>query len=1236
MNNLLYHRTTILTAPRAARFEDAAAELAFIEKFLQAKFDVTESFILGSHFRPLLRGGLPTVAYRVGLQAVKEEDRKILDYSELITTLDEGAGRKFIDLVSRYVDGNVESTADEVHRKYLHDYPRKSPERLASSRLSVPMNLNETQKKILLAFQNPKNEIIVVDGPPGTGKSYAIAALVYLANETNKSVVVTSHKKQALDVIDQALTDRFKKLHPRSKPAVLRLEKVGGSATLNNIDNTLSSQVINGARSRALEVNRDAIQRDRARLFDRLDGDNRLFWEMADGYEETVRKAFELAREEEALLRSGGSDAEPARLPAGISLDVDRIRKLAEWLRGTPLAISVEALTFLFAKRVELPGVLQKCEELNRLTASIPAEIIARVSSIPKGLDVFGDILGRLAACLATDTPIGRIALDDVQLAPPHDLVPRVIPSYKDLLGLKTRLARLAELEGKLIARLLKGKEISRAKQELGRDYPEALRRIERKGSQALLEQIEKTATYVDTAFTAYPELTKDYILRGFRDCSPESLSRDVTKLGSLQLSPLASVIADLLGKSLQNTTIGQLMAAVEQLKALARYHRLRGEIQVFADLFNSGAHDLPSLYATLKEAEQFIGKLDEQDLSALSTLFEFYSPLLKALNVDRGNLATLAQLVEPRDRSVHVFRYLQLHSGLSSVPVVTPPGHGLLEDYFSKTQKLVENTADQRFSDLVNYAADVQRIQTAIAAGRRISPEQARVLLTHLSRIISEPGLISQYFPMEADMIDLLIIDEASQVSIAESISLMLRAKQTIVFGDELQYGAVSAVNVSERYSAHYFKDILRDYTIDRNQTISDEEKERIAQEASREVGEEEQESSRLVPVTPGTREWLKTFSIRTSTLAFAKALRNYSESLNVHFRSFPEIISYSNEYFYKESQIELIPNRIRTKPIKEVLRFIKVETKGLSGRRVNLDEIEAIKRDIEELVAEGYKGTIGVICSFQDQVSRMEEIFRKEMRIYPDLVRNQRFTIWFVGDVQGEERDMIYYSFVEDKKLGNGSLRDIYPVVGGTADNIRRLKMQRLNVGFSRAKDIMVFVHSMPLTDYNDTRLGDALLYYDKLLNSARDHYVADESVFGSPAEKELYSLILQTKFFEENRDTLRLIAQFEIGKYIREEYHRNIPKYRVDFLLTKSQGGKEKSLVIEYDGVEFHTRNPDVVTQHNFDQEYLEYDVERQLELESYGYSFLRINKFSLMPTAQLPTRVNVLNGLLEKCF
>jgi len=85
-----------------------------------------------------------------------------------------------------------------------------------------------------------------------------------------------------------------------------------------------------------------------------------------------------------------------------------------------------------------------------------------------------------------------------------------------------------------------------------------------------------------------------------------------------------------------------------------------------------------------------------------------------------------------------------------------------------------------------------------------------------------------------------------------------------------------------------------------------------------------------------------------------------------------------------------------------------------------------------------------------------------------------------------------------------------------------------------------------------------------------------------------------------------------------------------------MTMGSNGKEKSLIIEYDGIEFHMRNPDVVTAHNFDQEYLEYDVQRQLELESFGYTFLRINKFSLLPRKQGETPVDVLDHLLTSSF
>jgi hypothetical protein len=39
---------------------------------------------------------------------------------------------------------------------------------------------------------------------------------------------------------------------------------------------------------------------------------------------------------------------------------------------------------------------------------------------------------------------------------------------------------------------------------------------------------------------------------------------------------------------------------------------------------------------------------------------------------------------------------------------------------------------------------------------------------------------------------------------------------------------------------------------------------------------------------------------------------------------------------------------------------------------------------------------------------------------------------------------------------------------------------------------------------------------------------------------------------------------------------------------------------------------------------------------MELESYGYRFLRINKFNLRPQAQGQTEVDVLNQLLAESF
>jgi hypothetical protein len=567
--------------------------------------------------------------------------------------------------------------------------------------------------------------------------------------------------------------------------------------------------------------------------------------------------------------------------------------------------------------------------------------------------------------------------------------------------------------------------------------------------------------------------------------------------------------------------------------------------------------------------------------LDALRTLKENYSALFMKASVDFDNLGTLFRLGSLLEDEQKLYDLIKINANLSGNDGGLLGTDEPLRELYRIQQKITEHQNDLRLKNLLQYGADAERIKVCVSDGKRLTTDFAKLLLASFACIIAEPEALFRYFPMEEDLIDILIFDEASQVSIAHSISLILRAKQVVVFGDEYQYGAVGAVTVSRKYAQGYFRKILDSYKAEfHGQTTPEQEEKIIAAEAD-ESPEEDQFIPGVIPVDAGP-EWIRTFGIRNSTLNFCRAIANYRTTLTEHFRSFKEIIDYSNKYFYEVANTPLIVNRLRTKPITDVLRFIRVETKGRSGNHVNLDELEAIRLDLEGRIEQGYKGSIGVITSFDEQQQRAEKYLREHLKDYPRLKEKQKLHIWFVGDVQGEERDIVYYTFVEDKKNSEGALKSIYPIPEGTADKITSLKMQRLNVGFSRARDTMVFVHSMPLEDYMDTRLGDALRFYWTLLEDTKrsDHFIVDENIFGSPKEKDLYQLLVQTEYYQKNRERMHIIPQFDIGRYIAEEYKKYIPKYRVDFLVTLTDGGRESSLILEYDGLEYHTKDPSVV--------------------------------------------------------
>ena len=141
-----------------------------------------------------------------------------------------------------------------------------------------PFPLNKSQKKILLAAQNEKNKIIVVEGPPGTGKSHTISALVYMASGMGRSVLITSHKKQALDVIEGYLTDKFRRLNQTGKPAIIRMDKAN-EGIANPPAQTLANPALNGAANRVQKTDIDVIEQRIQATLDRIIEQNQAYWQ---------------------------------------------------------------------------------------------------------------------------------------------------------------------------------------------------------------------------------------------------------------------------------------------------------------------------------------------------------------------------------------------------------------------------------------------------------------------------------------------------------------------------------------------------------------------------------------------------------------------------------------------------------------------------------------------------------------------------------------------------------------------------------------------------------------------------------------------------------------------------------------------------------------------------------------------------------------------------------------------
>lgn len=343
-----------------------------------------------------------------------------------------------------------------------------------------------------------------------------------------------------------------------------------------------------------------------------------------------------------------------------------------------------------------------------------------------------------------------------------------------------------------------------------------------------------------------------------------------------------------------------------------------------------------------------------------------------------------------------------------------------LSEEFQILTQKELYSRLASRIPHMIDNVRSGSEIgilnRNISSGGRGISLrelfEQLPTLIPRLCPcMLMSPMSVAQYIDLKGDKFDLVIFDEASQMSTSEAVGAIARGKSLIVVGDPKQMPPTSffsSTNVCEEEAA-----------------IDDME----------------------------------------SILEDCRTLEIPALQLSWHYRSHHEsLIAFSNNEYYDGSLITFpsIDDR-RTK-----VHYVPVKgTYEKGGRRQNKSEAEAIVREIRRrlLDSELRRLSIGVIAFSVMQQSLIEDMLQDmldkntQLRVASEAMYEPIF-VKNLENVQGDERDVILFSigYGPDK---NGKVSMNFGPLNNSGGE------RRLNVAVSRAREEMYIFSTLRSAD-------------------------------------------------------------------------------------------------------------------------------------------------------------------------
>jgi len=414
-------------------------------------------------------------------------------------------------------------------------------------------------------------------------------------------------------------------------------------------------------------------------------------------------------------------------------------------------------------------------------------------------------------------------------------------------------------------------------------------------------------------------------------------------------------------------------------------------------------SYNIKSLDAELKHAEKEFHKIVEQELQ-LSELNFNEDPTLKE-KIHRLFLNNFNSL----DDSIW-YEIAKVNGRNTAI------NRELKKYVLSQLKELNKNNVSKYRKELAQYYegliclnyTESQQLIDAIDFDRilKIFP----LWLANLSEL-------NTVLPLQNELFDLVIIDEATQCDIATALPAIYRAKKVIVAGDPNQLKHYSFVSRSAQ------------------QELLDKFK---------------------LPNTP-------LFNYRDKSVLdlFLSRLTNQNQVnfLREHYRSTPSLIEFNNQEFY-DSQLEII------KSTPEYTSENQIEIETLQGTRdkkgINSIEAKRVVSKIKELI-KTYKTyddapTIGVIAPFSSQVKHINSLISDQIPY--EAIKQFKIVCGTPYTFQGSEREIILISFT----VCNNTHHSAYTHLN---------KAEVLNVGTTRAKSFQYIYTSVDKNDLNTDSL-------------------------------------------------------------------------------------------------------------------------------------------------------------------